>query len=232
MIIEVKNLSFSYYENHPALDGVDIMVDCGERVALVGPNGAGKTTLLQHLNGILRGEGEIWIDGDLLKDETLPVIRGKVGFLFQSPDDQLFSSTVYNDAAYGPIHQGLEAEAVERRVSDALSMVGMDASRDAAPYHLSLGEKRRAALATVLSMQPEILALDEPTSGLDPRGKRELIRLMKRMPQTIIAATHDLSLIPDLFPRMVIMEKGKIVYDGDSIEALHNRDLLANHGLA
>lgn len=232
MIIEIKDLRFSYHEHHPALEGVSLEVERGERVALVGPNGAGKTTLLQHLNGILRGEGEIRIDGDILSDETLDIIRGKVGFLFQSPDDQLFSPTVYHDAAYGPVYQGLAAEEVEERVSDALEKTGMEALRDAAPYHLSVGEKKRAALATVLSMRPDILALDEPTSGLDPRGKRELVELLGEMPQTIVAATHDLAIIPKLFPRMVIMEAGRIVHDGWSEDILKDRALLARHGLA
>ena len=201
-------------------------------MALVGPNGAGKSTLLIHLNGILaRQHGQIRI-GDLTLDEkTLKRVRARVGLVFQSPDDQLFSPTVFDDVAFGPIYQGLPAEQVKARVKEALRMVGMEDYIQRVSHHLSVGEKKRIAIATVLSMQPEVLVLDEPSAGLDPRARRTLIELLRTLPQAMIVATHDLLLVKELLPRTVIMDRGQVVADGKTSAILADEALLAAHGL-
>ena len=230
-MIEILHLSYQYGPQIIALEEVELSVEKGEKVALVGPNGAGKTTLLLHLNGTLRGAGQVRINGLDLNEMNLPAIRAAVGMVFQLPDDQLFSASVRDDVAYGPIYMGLNKTEIEQRVSQALMGVGMSGYETRPPYHLSLGEKRRVALATVLSMRPDILAMDEPTAGLDPRGKREFLELLRTLPQTIIAATHDMELVKAFFPRMVIMDVGRIVYDGPTLYAFRRRDLLERHGL-
>ncbi len=196
--IDVHGLTFAYQEGPPVLRGVDLHVAPGEKVALVGPNGAGKSTLILHLNGILRGQGEVCVCGLPVADENLPKIRASVGLVFQDPEDQLFSSTVKEDVAFGPIYMGLERPQVTGRVQGALAAVGMAGSEDRVPHHLSGGEKKRVAIASVLSMAPEILVLDEPTAGLDPRGRRGLIRLLNDLPQTMLVATHDLGMVREI----------------------------------
>jgi len=230
-MIEITDLFYTYAPDKPALEGICLRVNTAERVALVGPNGAGKTTLLLHLNGILRGRGRVKVNGQLIDEKNLRVIRSMVGMVFQSPDDQLFSASVYEDVAYGLVYQGLEKDAIEERVKSTLDAVGLTGLEKRAPYHLSLGEKKRAALASVLSMQPQILVMDEPTAGLDPRGRRELVGLLDSLPQTMIAATHDMALVEALFSRLIILDRGRIVYDDGVSQALKNRELLENHGL-
>lgn len=229
--LETKDLRFSYPDGLQALDGVSLNIDPGERVALVGPNGAGKSTLMLHLNGILRGEGEVRVCGELMTDETLSKARSSVGLVFQDPEDQLFSTTVFEDVAFGPMYMGLPEEEVRQRVEEALSAVGMVGFEDRVPHHLSSGEKKRVAIATVLAMQPEILVLDEPTSGLDPRSRRGLIRLLQGLPQTMLVATHDMRLVAELLPRTVVMDRGKVVADGATGEILAQPHLLEAHGL-
>jgi cobalt/nickel transport system ATP-binding protein len=229
--IEVKELSFSYPDGHPALRGVSFSIAAGEKVALVGPNGAGKSTLLLHLNGILRGQGSIHVCGQALSEETLGAIRSAVGMVFQDPDDQLFSLTVFDDVAFGPVYQGLPEAEVRGRVEQALAEVGMSDRATRVSHHLSGGEKKRIAIATVLSMEPEILALDEPTSGLDPRARRGLIRLLGELPMTMLVSTHDLRMVRELLPRTIILDGGLIVADGPTAELLNAPDLLQAHGL-
>jgi cobalt/nickel transport system ATP-binding protein len=230
-IISIRDLSYSYPDGCPALSNLNLQINPGEKVALIGPNGAGKSTLLLHLNGILGGGGQIFIMGLDRSAANLPAIRSHVGLVFQNPDDQLFSPTVYEDVAYGPIYQGLNAKMVEDRVDRALNDVQMKAYRERVSHHLSLGEKKRIAMASVLSMHPEILVLDEPTSGLDPRARRELINLLKGFDQTLLIATHDLLLVRDLLPRTIILDAGRIVFDGFTEMALQDKVLLAAHGL-
>ena len=230
-MIEINNLSYSYAAGHEVLDDICLRVNSAEKVALVGPNGAGKTTLLLHLNGILKGRGHVCVNGLNVEGKNLPAIRSLVGMVFQSPDDQLFSASVYEDVAFGLVYQGLEKCVIEERVREALDAVALKGLEKRPPFQLSLGEKKRAALASVLSLQPKVLAMDEPTAGLDPRGKRELVGLLRSLPVTMLAATHDMALVEDLFARMVILDQGRIVYDGSTFEALKNRDLLENHGL-
>lgn len=231
-VVEVEDLYFSYPDGHPALQGVTLRVAPGEKVALVGPNGAGKSTLMLHLNGILRGQrGMVRVAGMPVVEDHLGRIRRLVGLVFQDPDDQLFSPTVFEDVAFGPLHMGLPEAEVRQRVQWALEAVGMAAYAERVPYHLSLGEKKRIAIATVLSMRPEILVLDEPSAGLDPRARRRLIRLLRQLPQTMLVATHDIRLVAELLPRTVVMDEGRIVADGPTQQILSDGTLLEAHGL-
>jgi cobalt/nickel transport system ATP-binding protein len=229
--IEVENLSFSYSDGHPALHNVSLQIAPCEKVALVGPNGAGKSTLILHLNGILSGQGQVRVCGVPATRENLGRLRAMVGLVFQSPDDQLFSPTVYDDVAFGPLYQGHSPEEVQLRVAQALAAVGMSDYARRVSHHLSVGEKKRIAIATVLSMTPEVLVLDEPTAGLDPRARRALIYLLRELPLTMLVSTHDLHMVRELFPRIVIMDEGRIVADGATQDLLEDQALLEAHGL-
>jgi cobalt/nickel transport system ATP-binding protein len=229
--IEVRNLSFTYPDGHEALKDVTLSIAPGEKVALVGPNGAGKSTLLLHLNGILSGQGRVTVCGLTVEQKNLNRVRAMVGLVFQNPDDQLFSPTVLDDVAFGPLYQGLEPAEVERRVDSALAAVRMTGYARRVSHHLSAGEKKRIAIATVLSMNPEVLVLDEPTAGLDPRARRTLIKLLRDLPMTMLAASHDLAMVRELLPRMVIMDEGRIVADGPTGNLLKDEKLLEAHGL-
>ncbi|MEW6094018.1 MAG: ABC transporter ATP-binding protein [Chloroflexota bacterium] len=229
--IEVDRLSFSYPDGHPALREVSLHIAPGEKVALVGPNGAGKSTLILHLNGILSGEGSVRVCGLPVEQKNLGRVRAAVGLVFQNPDDQLFSPTVFDDVAFGPIYQGLASEDVERRVTSTLAAVQMDGYARRVSHHLSAGEKKRIAIATVLSMNPEVLVLDEPTAGLDPRARRGLIRLLRDLPMTLLVSSHDLAMVRELLPRMVIMDEGRIVADGPTEGLMEDVKLLEAHGL-
>ncbi|MCB8968000.1 MAG: ABC transporter ATP-binding protein [Ardenticatenaceae bacterium] len=227
----VQDLAFHYPDGHEALKGVSLQVAPGEKVALVGPNGAGKSTLMLHLNGLLQGKGVVAVSGLPVEKQNLPLIRSKVGIVFQNPDDQLFSPTVFEDVAFGPLHMGLPEADVRARVARALAQVGMAGFEQRLSHHLSLGQKKRVAIATVLSMDPEILVLDEPSAGLDPRSRRALINLLRDLPQTMLVSTHDMMLVYELFPRTVIMDEGVVVADGATQELLHDAALLEAHGL-
>jgi cobalt/nickel transport system ATP-binding protein len=230
-IIRVADLQFSYPDGHAALRGVSFALCEGDKVALVGPNGAGKSTLMLQLNGILEGRGEIVIGDMRLSRDNLPVIRSLVGLVFQNPDDQLFSPTVFEDVAFGPLHMGLSEDEVIQRVDAALDAVRMASYRDRLSHHLSVGEKKRIAIATVLSMQPRILVLDEPSAGLDPRARRTLINLLRDLPITMLVSTHDMKLVEELFPRTLVMDEGRVVADGATKEILADEALLTRHGL-
>jgi cobalt/nickel transport system ATP-binding protein len=229
--LAVKQISFSYPDGHQALKDVSLEIASGEKVALVGPNGAGKSTLMLHLNGLLQGQGNIEIAGLPVAKEHFPLIRSKVGMVFQNPDDQLFSPTVFDDVAFGPLHMGLPETDIRQRVAKALSLVGMDGFEDRLSHHLSLGQKKRVAIATVLSMDPEILVLDEPSAGLDPRARRALINLLRDLPLTMLVSSHDMLMVRELFPRMIIMDEGNVVADGETAVLLSDVDLLERHGL-
>jgi len=230
-VLQVHDLHFSYHGGISALRGVSFEMCAGDKVALVGPNGAGKSTLMLHLNGILNGHGEVIVGGQRLTRDNLPVIRAMVGLVFQNPDDQLFSPTVFEDVAFGPLHMGLPMEQVESRVKSALEAVRMSGFRDRLSHHLSVGEKKRIAIATVLSMDPQILVLDEPSAGLDPRARRALINLLRELPITMLVSTHDMKLVEELFPRTIVMDEGQIVADGKTKEILDDEKLLTAHGL-
>ena len=231
-IVEVRNLHFAYPDGTDALKGVSFRITHGESVALVGANGAGKSTLLLHLNGYLTPtRGEVRIGDVPLTHATVVSARRAVGMVFQDPDDQLFMPTVFEDVAFGPLNAGLPTAEVERCVASALERVGMAHLRGRPPYKLSAGEKRAVAIATVLSMSPDILVMDEPSSHLDPRGRRRLIELLKSFKHTKIIATHDLELVVELCPRVIVLDGGTIVAEGQTIELLNDEALMREHGL-
>jgi cobalt/nickel transport system ATP-binding protein len=231
IILRIENLVFSYPDGHRALRGVSFCVPRGQKIALVGPNGAGKSTLLLHLNGILQGDGMVEIAGQTLAQGNLRHIRALVGLVFQNPDDQLFSPTVFEDVAFGPLHMGYPETEVHDRVARALAQVDMAGYAGRLSHHLSEGEKKRISIATVLAMDPEILVLDEPTAGLDPRARRGLIRLLGDLPYTILISTHDMALVYELCPRMVILDGGQIAADGPTSTLMADRERLEAHGL-
>jgi cobalt transport protein ATP-binding subunit len=231
-LIEINQLSYTYPDGQQALRGIDLRLQAGEKVALVGSNGAGKSTLLLHLNGVhSAAQGSITVDGLPLNKKNLGHIRARVGLVFQNPDDQLFSPHVFDDVAYGPIYQGFPREVIAERVAEALAAVGMTGYEKRSSYHLSGGEKKRIAIATVLSMRPQILVFDEPTAGLDPRARRELITLLAQLPQTMLIATHDMNMVQRLCPRMVILRQGQVRADGATADLMQNDELLLENGL-
>jgi len=230
-LIDVHDLRYVYPDGTTALDGVSLHVGAGESVGLVGPNGAGKSTLILHLNGFLHGEGLVRIHGRELTRHALREVRRMVGVVFQDPDDQLFMPTVFDDVAFGPLNLGLSEEEVRGRVAAALAAVGCSGLEGKAPHHISAGQKRAAAIATVLAMRPDILVMDEPSSNLDPRSRRKLIALLGGLPITKIVASHDLDLILDLCPRCVVLDAGRVVADGPTEELFADDELLLAHGL-
>lgn len=230
-IIDITNLSYRYPDGTQALTDITLKVMPGEKIALVGPNGAGKSTLLLHLNGILSGEGKVLIDQMSVIRKNLGVIRSVVGMVFQNPDDQLFSPTVFEDVAYGPVHQGFGRAVVQAKVEQALNTVQMSGLAARNPTHLSGGEKKRVAIATVLSMQPRLLVLDEPSAGLDPRARRELIALLQQLPLTMLIATHDLNLAQQLTSRTLLLARGTVVKDGETARILNDTPLLLENGM-
>jgi cobalt/nickel transport system ATP-binding protein len=229
--IDAGGVTYSYPGGQPALRGVDLRVDHGERVAILGPNGAGKTTLMLHLNGLMRGTGRLEVAGLAIGKGTLAELRARVGLVFQDPDDQLFMPTVAEDVAFGPLNQGLPSEEVERRVGEALAAVRMEGAAERAPHQLSMGERRRVAIATVLASHPSLLVLDEPSANLDPRARRELVDILASIDRTMLLTTHDLPLAAELCERAVILAGGRIVADADCHELLADEQLLARHDL-
>jgi cobalt/nickel transport system ATP-binding protein len=230
--VHVQGLIYSYPDGSHALRGVDLDITAGERVAVLGPNGAGKTTLILHLNGILLPQaGEVAIGGLPVTKANFKEIRRRVGVVFQDPDDQLFMPTVRDDVAFGPANLGLAGDAVEARVHAALGAVGMDGAGGRPPHHLSFGQRRRVALATVLAMDPQILVLDEPTSNLDPAARRDLADILVTLPVTAIVVTHDLPYALELCPRSVILNDGVIVADGPTADLMGDAELMAANRL-
>ena len=230
--LDVRHLRYVYPDGTPGLQDVSLRVEPGERVALIGPNGAGKSTLALNLNGILRAQsGEVRVLGEELKESTIRSIRGRLGLQFSNPDDQLFSPTVLDDVAYGPLHMGLHREEVLRRSREALAAVGMAGFEERVPHRMSLGQKKRVAIATVLSMGAPILLLDEPTASLDPMSRRGLIELLGSLPLTLVVATHDLAMVADLLPRTIVLDGGQVIADRPSREVLNDAQLLLAHQL-
>jgi cobalt/nickel transport system ATP-binding protein len=229
--IHARGLTYSYPSGQPALRGLELQVEHGERVAVLGANGAGKTTLMLHLNGLLRGAGELEVAGLPVERGTLNELRQRVGLVFQDPDDQLFMPTVEEDVAFGPLNMDLERDEVRERVSDALAAVRMADAADRPPHGLSMGERRRVAIATVLAMRPQLLVLDEPTASLDPRARRELIEVLARVENTMLVTTHDLPLAAELCERALILAGGRVAADGPCRELLADAALLAGHDL-
>lgn len=231
-VLDVRGLAFAYPDGHQALFGVDLHVHRGERVALLGPNGAGKTTLVLQLNGILRaGAGSVAVSGLPVEDKNILEIRRRVGVVFQDPDDQLFMPTVRDDVAFGPRNLGLKGADLDRRVTDALEQVGMNDFADRPPHHLSFGQRRRVAIATVLAMQPEILVMDEPSSNLDPASRREIAEIVRSLDVTMLMVTHDLPYAVELCERSVILSGGVIAADGATTDLLADAELMRTHRL-
>ncbi|GAA0386040.1 putative ABC transporter ATP-binding protein [Acrocarpospora corrugata] len=232
MTLEVRDLAYAYPDGTQALFGVNLTIARGERVALLGPNGAGKTTLVMHLNGILTaGHGLVRVAGLQVGKETMGEIRRRVGLVFQDPDDQLFMPTVREDVAFGPANLGVRGAELDRRVAEALDRVGMRDAIDRPPHHLSFGQRRRVAVATVLAMDPEILVLDEPSSNLDPASRRELAEILKNLDVTVLMVTHDLPYALELCERALILSDGVIAADGPTRDLLADEALLTAHRL-
>ncbi|MCG3178903.1 MAG: Energy-coupling factor transporter ATP-binding protein EcfA3 [Phycisphaerae bacterium] len=231
-LIDIRDLTFSYPDGTRALSGLTVSIHAGQRVGLVGPNGAGKSTLLLHLGGMLSGTGSIRVAGSPMDRSHLRAIRAAVGLVFQNPDDQLFCPTVAEDLAFGPRNMKLDEHEVRHRVTAALAAVGLADRGGKSPFHLSFGERKRAAIATVLTMRPQAIVLDEPTSNLDPRGRREIIALLERLGGTQVVATHDLELVRQLCGRVLVLSGGRLVADGPPGEVLADESFLLAHGLA
>ncbi|NUR08302.1 MAG: ABC transporter ATP-binding protein [Nocardioidaceae bacterium] len=231
-VLDLDGVAYAYPDGHQALYGVHLRVEPGERVALLGPNGAGKTTLVLHLNGILAaGAGQVSVSGLPVRKDNLLEIRRRVGIVFQDPDDQLFMGSVREDVAFGPMNLGIRGAALDHRVAEALEAVGMADYADRPPHHLSFGQRRRVAVATVLAMRPEILVLDEPSSNLDPASRRELADILRGLDVTVLLVTHDLPYALELCPRSVVLSGGVVVADGPTIDVLTDDALMAAHRL-
>lgn len=232
-LIQVNELSHHYSDGREALSSISFQLQADERVALIGPNGAGKTTLFLRLSGVLAGKsGQVRIAGlDPTITEQRRQLPAHVGVVFQNPDDQLFSATVIDDVAFGPLNLNLSPEEAIARAEQSLARVGLLDARDRVPHKLSGGEKRRIALAGVLAMRPELLLLDEPSMYLDPRGRRELIELLRTLPGAMMIATHDLELVLDICPRVLLLSHGQLIADRPAREMLSDEPLMLSHGL-
>ena len=230
--VEVRNLHFSYPDGHEALKKISFTILHGESVGIIGANGAGKSTILMLLMGILYPDSGDVLVGDVhLTKKTLPMIRQRLGMVFQNPDDQLFMTNVYDDVAFGPRNYRLDEKEVDSRVMNALDLVGISDLKDRAPFRLSGGEKRAASIACVLSMQPDILIMDEPTLALDPKARRRVISLLNSFEHTKIITSHDLDLVLETCQRVIVVKDGVIAADGKAKEILTNRFLLDECGL-
>ncbi|AGA68140.1 ABC-type cobalt transport system, ATPase component [Desulfitobacterium dichloroeliminans LMG P-21439] len=229
---EVRDLQFIYPDGHKAIKRMTFTIHHGESVGIIGANGAGKSTLLMLLMGVLfPSQGEVRVGEVLVTKKTLPIVRQRMGMVFQNPDDQLFMNTVYEDVAFGPRNYKLDEQEVEKRVLQALEMVGISHLKDRAPYKLSGGEKRAAAIAAVLSMQPDILIMDEPSSALDPKSRRRLMKLLQGFEHTKIITSHDIDMVYELCDRIIVIHQGQVAADGPTAEILTNAELLDACGL-
>ena len=229
--IEIDNFSYKYPDGTSALDEITLNIEHGQKVALIGPNGAGKSTLLLAMAGFAKGTGKVLVDGLQINRKNLKKIRTRLGCCLENPDDQLFMPTLFDDVAFGPLNMGLSPEQVKQRVGSALETVGLAKMADKAPHHLSAGQKRAAAIATILSMSPKIITLDEPDGSLDPRNRNNLIKLLRDLPQTLIIATCNMDFAAALAERAVLLDKGRIVADGDAKKIMSDSALMTEHGL-
>ena len=230
--IEVRNLHFSYLDGQVAVKNISFTIHHGESVGIIGANGAGKSTLLMLLMGVaFPDNGEVLIGDVHVTKKTLPMIRQRLGMVFQDPDDQLFMTTVYDDVAFGPRNYKLDEKEVESQVAKSLELVGISHLKDRAPFKLSGGEKRSAAIASVLSMQPDVLIMDEPTSALDPKSRRRVMGLLNNFEHTKIITSHDLDMVFETCKRIIVIKEGEVAADGTTEEILTNAELLDSCGL-
>ena len=229
--VEIRNFSYNYPDGTCALNDITLAIEHGQRVALIGPNGAGKSTLLLAMAGFLKGNGKILIDGLAVEKKNLKKIRRTIGSCLENPDDQLFMPTLFDDVAFGPLNMGLESDEVKRRVDNVLQRVGLAEMADKAPHHLSAGQKRAAAIATILSMSPRIITLDEPDGSLDPANRNNLIKLLAGLSQTLIVATCNMNFAFAIADRAVLVNNGRIITDGNAKSIMLNPDLMIKHGL-
>jgi cobalt/nickel transport system ATP-binding protein len=230
-LLTVSNLAYAYGDGTHALDDVTFSVAPGERVGIIGPNGSGKSTLLLCLGGLFFGRGNVTIEGLQLTSATARRLRSHLGLVFQSPDDQLFMPTLEDDLAFGPVNLGLSQPQVHERVHRVADQFALSGMLDKAPHHLSMGQKRSAAIAAVLAMEPSILLMDEPSSNLDPRGRRQLMRALADLPAAMLIASHDLALVAALCTRIVLLDGGRIVTEGPTTAILGDATLMEAHGL-
>ena len=230
-LLQIEGLTYTYADGTPALRGVDVKITPGEKVGLVGQNGSGKSTLLMCISGLFIGKGAVRVDGIELKPSRVKDIRGRVGLVFQSSDDQLFMPTLADDLAFGPINLGLAEPEVNQRVEEAAAEMRLTSMLDRPPHHLSMGQKRNAAIASVLVMRPALLLMDEPSSNLDPRSRRRLIEVLERLNTTMLIASHDLALVGRLCPRILVIDEGRIVARGPTANILADATLMEKHGL-
>jgi cobalt/nickel transport system ATP-binding protein len=229
--VQMRKFSYVYPDGTPALWDIDLSVEYGQKVALVGPNGGGKTTLLLAMAGFIRGRGEIIIDGLDLCSRNLRQIRSMLGCCLENPDDQLFMPTLYEDIAFGPLNLNMDPQQVRTNIDFALQQVGLTALAEKAPHYLSAGQKRAAAIATVLSMSPKIITFDEPDGSLDPRSRKNIERLLRSLPQTLIVATCNIRFAAAVADRAMVVDNGRIVADGPAADILYNAELMTAHGL-
>ena len=228
-MIEFQNVSFSYDSGHPVVENLSFSIRKGETVGLIGANGAGKSTIMKLLLGLVTGEGRITVDGLTLNKQNIPVIRKKIGFVLQDSDNQMFMPTVYEDMIFGPRNYGLSKEETERRVDDVLNLLGLQALKYRHNHKISGGEKRMAAIATILAMEPEVIVMDEPSTALDPVNRRMVINTIRQLPQTMLIASHDLDMILDTCQRVILLSQGTIAADDDAERILRNRELLESN---
>ena len=229
--IEIDDFSYRYSDGTVALGGITLSIEHGQRVAVIGPNGAGKSTLLLAMAGFVKGTGRVLIDGLQIDRANMKKIRTLIGSCLENPDDQLFMPTLFDDVAFGPLNMGLKAEQVKKCAADALRTVGLSEMTDKAPHHLSAGQKRAAAIATILSMSPKIITLDEPDGSLDPRNRNNLIKLLSGLAQTLIIATCNMNLAAALADRVILLDKGRIIADGNAKKIMSDAKLMTEHGL-
>jgi cobalt/nickel transport system ATP-binding protein len=229
--IEIQNYSYKYSDGVQALSNISLSIGHGERAALIGPNGAGKSTLLLAMCGFLNGSGKVIIDGIELNKSNIKSIRRLLGSVLQNPDDQLFMPTLFDDVAFGPLNMNLPADEVKRRAEDALAQVGLAGQGHRPPHHFSAGQKRAAAIATVLSMSPKIITMDEPDSSLDPRSRDKLIELLLKLDQALVIATCNMDFVARLCTRAILIDEGKVIADGHAHVVLSDSVLMKSHGL-
>lgn len=229
--VEMVDFSYTYPDGTVALRDINLCVEEGRRVALIGPNGAGKSTVLLAIAGFVRGQGKVIVDGLEMNKKNLRQIRARIGCCFENPEDQLFMPTLFDDVAFGPLNMGLDAEQVRARVGQALKTVGLGGMGDRAPHHLSAGQKRASAIATILAMSPKIITLDEPDGSLDPRNRSNLVELLSGLSQSLIIATCNMDFAASVADYAVLMDEGRIIAEGRAAEVMGDSQLMRGHGL-